>query len=1074
MKRFSLPCVIVSFLLLASDASHAQDYATQARMREEHAAKVTELALIENKIAVLQAEIDALNRQQAGAPQSEDISPEIVALEKERSDILDALPRVEEIKSRIEADAENIRSSYFELKEYIQRLDRLQTQNVLKTIMTLAMETAQELQAFVTVSGKPVEIVKWAAEKAADPVVKAIVAYGAPEYYSRKMKGLSDQAAATTPELKRLKDLSSLSLEGWRSYMNKYEDKEIKGNNALILGKVRVLLEQTNKTLWSLVDLYNALDREAKSLAVDMDHMRDRLKDIDKRLVELKQKDEEIRSPARTAAQERKNRLLTEISPLQQKRSTLLQEISALANKLGQGARLPDTSVERKVEEYRKLRTKLIAEIASYSSQADRVEAALDPLKALLDERKPTNERQAKEIEEIVGKAIEQELYPYTKDKTDTEALQNLKDYQDNWMKAHERHLAERRQAVSAIAAATENLERELNNPPYDPLSERILRNATRDAGNAAGDAITQELRRLQAAGAPPGQGRRLQLETIKAELAKLIAQSIPGSPYERAASFTIEGRKISGTLDTVAGEALVNSKQLVERERNAHRNQDIGLEIQKNEQEKTLNRYRQEIDARRNDYRAAARAFLTLGRDYLQHVEAAFNTRTAYQSEMQSLVNAGTLKASGESNYQIAPAYIEKTLGDTPMTCQGIDLLRERLAPVAAASAFKLAAAQAADRPLSSAGVPGAPISHWSETNEPTLHHQVVSLEQKIRTELEKARQLPYLPATNPLISFVNTITADNANLIINFPAFFSKMQESIRENDARIKTATMEAENLAKQPRIRVDDVKRLLDWHKRLFDTHESDFGCFEPDHLYNQSILPRLDELKKLIEKLKGKPLYASADALISDLKALGESIGNLQVQDNGEYEKQVAALRKALNDAEKQYANQRNGFEAGDAATLQGLLQTLDSALRQHEEILRERVLRPKIEAVSNEQIQSLYQDFINAYGRGNLRGLIALLDENWSGGDGADIRDAEDVLVNSFKVFDSIQYRISAFKTQALADGTAQISYQVRIIGQNRRQQLVHEEESNIVEIVGLKNGRAKILRTLSGNQWLK
>lgn len=1074
MKRLSLPCAIVSFLLLAGNASHAQDYATQARMREEHAAKVAELVVVESKIAALQAEIDALNRQQAGAPRSEEISPETAALEKERSELLDALPRVGELKSRVEADAENIRNSYLELKEYIQRLDRLQTQNVLKTIMSLAMETAQELQAFVTVSGKPVEIVKWAAEKAADPVVKAIVAYGAPEYYSRKMKGLSDQAAATTPELKRLKDLSSLSLEGWRSYMNKYEDKEIKGNNGLILGKVRVLLEQANKTLWSLVDLYNALDREAKSLAVDMDHMRDRLKDIDKRLVELKQKDEEIRSPARTAAQERKNRLLTEISPLQQKRSTLLQEISALANKLGQGARLPDTSVERKLEEYRKLRTKLIAEITSYSSQADRVEAALDPLKTLLDERKPTNERQAKEIEEIVGKSIEQELYPYTKDKTDTEALQNLKDYQDNWMKAHERHLAERRQAVSAIDTATVNLERELNNPPHDPLSERILRNATRDAGNAAWDAINQELRRLQAAGAPPGQGRRLQLETIKAELGKLIAQVIPDSPYGRASSFTIDGRRISGSLDMVAGEALASSKQLVENERNAHRNQDIALANQKKEQEKTLTQHREEIDARRNDYRAAARAFLTLGRDYLRHVEAAVSARVAYQNHMQSLASAGTLKELGEGNYQIAPAYIEKTLGNTPRTCQGIDLLRERLANVTTGSATVLATAQAANRPLSSARAPGAPISSWSEINEPSLHEQVVSLEQKIRAELAKVTQLPYLPESNALISFVNTITADNANLIIGFPSFFNKMQLSIRETDAMIKAAMLEAENLEKQPRIRADDIKRLQQWHKRLLDAHESDFGCFEPDHLYNQSILPRLDALKKLTEKLKGKPLYASAEALTSGLNALRDSIGSLQVQDNDAYAQQVAALRKALNDAETHYISQRNGFEASEAATLRSLLQTLDSALSPHENIVRERASRPKIAVVSDEQIQTLYQDFINAYGRGNLQGLIALLDENWTGGDGADIRDAEDVLINSFKVFEDIQYRISAFKAQALADGTTQISYQVRIIGQNRRQQLVHEEESNIVEIVGLKNGRAKILRTLSGNQWLK
>lgn len=124
--------------------------------------------------------------------------------------------------------------------------------------------------------------------------------------------------------------------------------------------------------------------------------------------------------------------------------------------------------------------------------------------------------------------------------------------------------------------------------------------------------------------------------------------------------------------------------------------------------------------------------------------------------------------------------------------------------------------------------------------------------------------------------------------------------------------------------------------------------------------------------------------------------------------------------------------------------------------------------------ISNAQIQTLYQSFVDAYGRGDIRTILSLLASDWHGGDGADTRDVEDTLINSFKVFDRIQYRISGFSVQPLGDDQAQISYSVKIIGDNSRQRLHHEEESQIVEIVGLVDGKPRILRTISGQQWLR
>lgn len=119
------------------------------------------------------------------------------------------------------------------------------------------------------------------------------------------------------------------------------------------------------------------------------------------------------------------------------------------------------------------------------------------------------------------------------------------------------------------------------------------------------------------------------------------------------------------------------------------------------------------------------------------------------------------------------------------------------------------------------------------------------------------------------------------------------------------------------------------------------------------------------------------------------------------------------------------------------------------------------------------QVQAFYQSFVDAYGRGDTRGLLALLAPDWQGGDGADLRDVEALLENSFRVFERIQYRISGFSVRPAA-GRVVVSYRVKIVGEHLRLRLHHEEESDIVEEVGLIGGQPRILRTLSGSQWLR
>ncbi len=79
----------------------------------------------------------------------------------------------------------------------------------------------------------------------------------------------------------------------------------------------------------------------------------------------------------------------------------------------------------------------------------------------------------------------------------------------------------------------------------------------------------------------------------------------------------------------------------------------------------------------------------------------------------------------------------------------------------------------------------------------------------------------------------------------------------------------------------------------------------------------------------------------------------------------------------------------------------------------------------------------------------------------------------ENYLANSFRVFERIQYRMSGFSMVPKGDRVL-VSYDVKITGQNRRQSLNHEETAHIEEEVGMVDGKLRILRTLSGRQWIE
>ncbi|MBF0253124.1 MAG: hypothetical protein HQL29_04840, partial [Candidatus Omnitrophica bacterium] len=119
-----------------------------------------------------------------------------------------------------------------------------------------------------------------------------------------------------------------------------------------------------------------------------------------------------------------------------------------------------------------------------------------------------------------------------------------------------------------------------------------------------------------------------------------------------------------------------------------------------------------------------------------------------------------------------------------------------------------------------------------------------------------------------------------------------------------------------------------------------------------------------------------------------------------------------------------------------------------------------------------EAIREMYSQFAKSYSSQDVDGVISFLSEDWSSSDGSDISDLEDVLENSFDVFDSVEYRVSGIKISPRQDGTYDVSYSSSIKGNISGQGISHEEKADIQEVVGYQNGKMRILKTVSGSFW--
>ena len=173
----------------------------------------------------------------------------------------------------------------------------------------------------------------------------------------------------------------------------------------------------------------------------------------------------------------------------------------------------------------------------------------------------------------------------------------------------------------------------------------------------------------------------------------------------------------------------------------------------------------------------------------------------------------------------------------------------------------------------------------------------------------------------------------------------------------------------------------------------------------------------------------------------------------------------------LRDWERQQAQAQALFERQMAAQREEERKRAEAA----EKARREQEEAQKLAAqAGTESVRKLYQDFASTYQARNLRGVLRFMTPDWRAADGSDLRDLEDILDNSFRVFNSIVFAVSGLTVTPMGEGRYSVGYLATITGRINQMNLNHQETAQVEDTVILTPGGLKIQATRGGRIWLK
>lgn len=116
-------------------------------------------------------------------------------------------------------------------------------------------------------------------------------------------------------------------------------------------------------------------------------------------------------------------------------------------------------------------------------------------------------------------------------------------------------------------------------------------------------------------------------------------------------------------------------------------------------------------------------------------------------------------------------------------------------------------------------------------------------------------------------------------------------------------------------------------------------------------------------------------------------------------------------------------------------------------------------------------ILAMYQSFASAYQNKNLHQLMGFLAANWEAEGGTDVRELEDNLSNSFRLFDTIQFKISGLNIQRVGS-EYQVTYTTSLSGRINRLKKSHEDSATVTDTVTMTPHGPIIRRTSGSTVW--
>ncbi len=230
--------------------------------------------------------------------------------------------------------------------------------------------------------------------------------------------------------------------------------------------------------------------------------------------------------------------------------------------------------------------------------------------------------------------------------------------------------------------------------------------------------------------------------------------------------------------------------------------------------------------------------------------------------------------------------------------------------------------------------------------------------------------------------------------------------------------------------------------------------------EPMRTRWQEISGEIPNLVSLGSKIKRYGNYQRSDPLQSLTRVMADSYLPQKI--------------KLFEDGFKDLlARNTAAIEAYDKAMREGQ-QKADEERKKQEEAEKQRLTE------QTPIVRGLYDAFRKAYEARNDSGVAALLEKDWTAPDGTKVSQMQETLRRSFRFFDEVRYEISDLKlvySHYSFDGQTRIdfyrvSYALTIRGRNFARNIRHEEKSQVVELVAVKDGKALIKQTLEGRTW--